>query len=234
MKAILLAAGVGSRLRPLTDHTPKCLVDIHGTPLLGIWFQMLAASGVSEVLVNTHHLAEKVEQYVANHRVPGLRVNLSHEVVLRGSAGTISDNRDFVAGEDTFWVIYADNLTNMSLSAMLAFHRSRKSEFTMGLFRTPQPTECGIATLDSTGRVTAFVEKPAKPDSDLANAGLYLAGPRIFQRIPQKPLADFGFDVLPQLVGTMYGYPIPGFYCDLGTPERLEKALREWTPPPVK
>ena len=228
MKAFLLGAGVGSRLRPLTDHTPKCLVPVGGQPILSIWFDALLRHGVTEVLLNTHHLAEAVRAFVRDHTPPGLRVTLFHEERLLGSAGTVAANRDFVAGEDAFLVVYADNLTDVDLSDLLRFHRARRSPFTLALFRSPEPRECGIASLDADGRVTAFVEKPRQPDGNLANAGLYVAGQDVFGLIPDKPVADFGFDVLPLLVGKMFGYTIPGFFCDLGTPERLERARRDW------
>ena len=228
MKAFLLGAGVGSRLRPLTDHTPKCLVPVGGRPLLSIWFDALVRHGVTDVLLNTHHLAERVREFVATRTPPGLRVTLAHEEQLLGSAGTVSTHRDFVAGEASFFVLYADNLTDVDLTAFRKFHEARRSPFTLGLFHTPQPRECGIAELDGEGRVTAFVEKPRNPAGDLANAGLYLAGPSVFDLIPAKPVADFGYDVLPLLVGKMFGYTIPGFFCDLGTPERLAWARAEW------
>lgn len=231
MKAFLLGAGVGSRLRPLTDHTPKCLVPVGGRPLLSIWFDALVRHGVTEVLLNTHHLPERVRDFVARETPAGLQVTLFHEPVLLGSAGTVKANRDFVRGEAAFFVIYADNLTDVDLSDFRQFHEARKSPFTLGLFHTPQPRECGIASLAADGRVTAFVEKPAHPVGDLANAGLYLAGPSVFDLIPDKPVADFGFDVLPLLVGKMFGYTIPGFFCDLGTPERLAWARAQWKNP---
>lgn len=228
MKAFLLGAGVGSRLRPLTDHTPKCLVPVQGRPLLAIWFDALVRHGVNEVLLNTHHLPERVREFVATSTPRGLKVTLFHEERLLGSAGTVAANRDFVAGESSFFVIYADNLTEVNLTEFRQYHEARRSPFTLGLFHTPQPRECGIASLDAEGRVVAFVEKPAHPVGDLANAGLYLAGQSVFDLIPAKPVADFGFDVLPRLVGTMYGYTLPGFFCDLGTPERLAWARDEW------
>lgn len=231
MKAFLLGAGVGSRLRPLTDHTPKCLVPVGGHPLLAIWFEALVRHGVSEVLLNTHHLPERVREFVATRTPRGLKVVLAHEEQLLGSAGTVAAHRDFVAGESSFFVIYADNLTDVDLTAFRQFHEARRSPFTLALFHTPQPRECGIAQLDGQGRVTAFVEKPRDPQGDLANAGLYLAGPSVFDLIPKKPVADFGFDVLPLLVGKMFGYTIPGFFCDLGTPERLAWARAEWERP---
>ena len=229
MKAFLLAAGKGTRLRPLTDRIPKCLVPIGEKPLLQIWFDQLAACGVTEVLVNTHHLSEQVEAYVEQHPMDHLRVTLFHEPELLGSAGTVWANRSFVRDEKDFLIIYADNLTDMDLTDFERFHREKKSAFSLVLFKTPNPTECGVALCDSTGRVTAFQEKPKHPESDWANAGIYLAGQELFQMEPPEcAVFDFGFHVLPEWVGRMYGYRYEGFYCDTGTPERLQRARAHW------
>jgi len=138
-------------------------------------------------------------------------------------------NREFVDGEESFWVVYSDNLTDMDLGAMLAFHRAHDGLMTMGLFRTPAPSSAGIVDLDPSGRVVAFTEKPQNPTSDLANAGLYLARAPLLDRIPAgRPLVDFGHDVLPGLIGQMFGYPITGLYCDIGTPAALARAEADW------
>src|ERR671933_1076253 len=115
MKAFLLAAGLGTRLRPVTDTVPKCMVEVGGRPMLDIWLDALAKAGVDEVLVNTHHLPGVVEAHVAGRSGPPA-VRLSHERVLLGSAGTLLANKDFVAGEDMFLVVYADNLTDFDLA----------------------------------------------------------------------------------------------------------------------
>lgn len=228
MKAYLLAAGLGTRLHPLTDRIPKCLIPIDDEPILGRWMRELAAVGVEEVLINTHHLAGQVRDYIAGDPVPGVAATLTHEPDLLGSAGTVHANRDFAAGEDPFFVVYADNLTDVDLADFLAFHRERSSPFTIGLFETPEPTQCGIAECDDQGRVMSFEEKPTSPRSRLANAGLYLATPALFDLLPDRRPLDFGFDILPLMVGRMYGYRIPGFFRDLGTTERLEAARRDW------
>jgi len=228
VKAFLLAAGKGTRLRPLTDTVPKCLVPIDGIPLLGIWFRLLRANGVDAVLVNTSHLADKVREYIKENPVMGLDVTLVHEDTLLGSAGTVSANRDFVKGEKSFLVLYADNLTDISLTDMIKLHERRNSPFTMGLFRTPEPRECGIALCDEEDRIIEFIEKPENPKSDWANSGLYVAEQSLFELMPDKPFIDFGFDILPLMVGKMFGYRIHRYFCDLGTPERLERARRDW------
>ena len=184
MKAFLLAAGAGTRLRPLTDRMPKCLIPIGDKPLLEIWFAQLEKLGVDEARVNTHHLADQVAAYVAARPPSALRVSLFHEPELLGSAGTIHANRAWLENEKDFLIVYADNLTNADLSGLVRFHRDRRAEFTLALFRTPQPRECGIVVRAADGQVLEFQEKPDWPKSDWANAGIYMAGPTLFDAIP--------------------------------------------------
>ena len=227
MKAFLLAAGLGSRLRPLTDRLPKCLVPINGRPLLAWWLDLLRRHGVDEVLINTHHLAEQVQAFV-RQCPPGPRIRLAHEPVLLGSAGTLRANADFVRGEREFFVLYADNLTDYNLGDFLTFHRRHGGALSMALFQTSVPRQCGIAELDADDRIVAFTEKPARPRSNLANAGLYVAGPGVVELIPNLPVADMGFHLLPQLVGRMYGWHPDSFLMDIGTPEKLQQAEELW------
>jgi len=224
VKAFLLAAGCGTRLKPLTDRTPKCLIEILGKPLLMRWFEAFVLAGISDVLINTHHLAEEVEQFLRQNQVDGLSVTTFHEPKLLGSAGTVAANAKFVEGEESFLIVYADNYTNIDLCSLLEFHQAKKSVFTMGLFRSPAPRECGIAVLDGEDRIVDFIEKPAAPVGPWANAGIYVAGPSLLQRIPETVPCDFGYDVVPSYVGEAYGYCIKGVFCDIGTPERLQKA----------
>ena len=227
MKAFLLAAGVGSRLRPLTDHLPKCLVPIAGRPLLAWWLDLLRQHGVDEVLINTHHLPEQVQGFVRQSPlVP--RVRLAHEPVLLGSAGTLRANAGFVRGERDFFVLYADNLTDYNLTDFATFHRQRGGSLSMALFRTNHPQQCGIAELDAGDRIVAFTEKPALPRSNLANAGLYVFSPEVLPLIPNLPVVDIGFHLLPQLIGRMYGWHPDAFLMDIGTPENLQRAGKLW------
>src|SRR3990170_3900836 len=157
-KALLLAGGLGTRLKPLTDHTPKCLVPIVGRPLLDYWFDAFAAAGIHDVLINTHHLREKVRTYIDQRNAHGVfTITESYERKLLGSAGTIHANRDFIADGDTALVVYADNLSNVDLLRFFQFHHLHGDAMTMLLFRSPNPEKCGIAQLDSDSRVVEFV-----------------------------------------------------------------------------
>lgn len=228
MKAFLLAAGKGTRMKPLADTLPKCLVKIDHRCLLQIWLETLEKAGISEVLINTHHLAEKVTDFLKNAASPLPAVHVVHEPELLGSAGTVAANRGFIDHEEAFFIIYADNLTLLPLKRFLQFHREKRSVFSMALFRSAELNTCGVATLDKNDKIIGFVEKPSKPESIWANAGVYLASPTILDHLQPGKFADFGFDVLPLLVGRMYGFRYEGLFHDIGTLARLEKARLDW------
>lgn len=228
MKAFLLAAGLGTRLRPITDATPKCLVEVGGRPLLDIWLDALAKAGVDDVLVNTHHFAAAVEEHVARRSAPPA-VRLTFEPTLLGSAGTLMANREFVAGEQMFLAINVDNLTDFDLGVLIDAHRAGADIATLTLFHAARPWECGIVDLAADGRVVGFVEKPAHPRSDLANAGMYAFGPSVLDEIPAHSPCDIGYDLLPRLVGRARAITLEScYFADIGTPAALERAQREW------
>ena len=154
---------------------PKCLVEIIDRPLLDFWVDRLAEAGIDEARLNTHALAEQVREYIALVNSAGpVRLVESSEPELLGSAGTVTANADLADDADQVVIIYADNLSDIDLRPLLEFHRSHSDPFTMVLFRAPNPRACGIAQLDTVGRIVSFVEKPEEPVSDLANAGLYV------------------------------------------------------------
>ena len=227
MKAFLLAAGCGSRLRPLTDETPKCLLPVQGTPLLALWLENCRQSGINEVLVNVHSHASKIRDFVSGYRGP-VRVHVAEEERLLGSAGTLAENRFFVEGQENFFVLYADVLTNMFLADMLAFHRHKDEAASIGIYQVSDPQRCGIVTCDREGIVRGFVEKPDKPTSNWAFSGIMIAKPEIIDLVPQHRPSDIGFQLLPQLVGRMAAYPIPGFILDIGTLENYQAAQSSW------
>jgi len=227
MKAFLLAAGKGTRLRPLTLKTAKCLVPISGHPLLEIWCRKFEDVGITDVLINTHYLSDQVVKYLSTLKT-SVNFHVSYEKELLGSAGTIRRNRDFVSNESDFLIIYADNLTTFQLSEIIAFHKNKAPVLTMGLFHAENPSECGIVSLDKNNLITKFVEKPMHPETDLSNAGVMAASTRIFKDIPDKCPCDLSYDVLPKLVGRMYGYVIEDFFIDIGTMEKYKKAQDAW------
>lgn len=225
-KAFLLAAGLGTRLRPLTDHTPKCLIPIQGVPLLQIWFTLLEKAGVHDVLLNTHWLPERVNEFVAKYSGP-LRISTFFEPELLGSAGTIAANLDWIGSAEEILILYADNLTTVDLGEMVRFHRSHPQPFTLGVFHAAEPRRCGIVTTDADGIVQEFIEKPQHPKSDLAAGGIYVADTTLVRgwRPTARPF-DLGTSVLPLLAGKMKVKLLDGILLDVGTPESYAQAQK--------
>ncbi|HWE37750.1 MAG TPA: HAD-IIIA family hydrolase [Isosphaeraceae bacterium] len=229
VKALLLAAGLGSRLRPLTDTVPKCLVPVAGRPLLAYWLDRLGDAGVAEAVVNTHALSDRVRDFIAGANRGGpIRLVEAHEPTLLGSAGTVAANPHLADDADEVLILYADNLSDVDLRALLAYHRAHDDPATMLLFRAPDPRACGIAELDDAGRVVSFVEKPAEPRGDLANAGVYVLDASAYREVAALGAFDLGFDVLPRFVGRMRGWAWGGYHRDIGTPEALAAARADF------
>jgi mannose-1-phosphate guanylyltransferase len=227
-RAFLLAGGRGERLRPLTFTTPKCLAPVNGTPILAIWLDLLERQGVTDVLLNISHHTDQVFAFLGSRsRGPQVHVVIEEQPV--GNAGTVGRHATFVDGASSFWIFYADNLTNLRLAPMEAAHARHDGAMTMGLFHAPNPKAAGIVEMDATGRITGFVEKPEQPASDLANAGVYLARRDLLGHIPDRDgVVDFGHDVFPRLVGRLHGYVIDDFLMDIGTPTALAAASAAW------
>lgn len=226
MKALLLCAGVGSRLRPLTDVLPKCLVPIRGRPLLSYWLNRLSSAGFDEIIVNTHHHAEMVRAYVEASPWSPL-VRLTYEETLLGTGGTILSNQ--VALEDSpFLVAHADNLTVFDPKAFFSAFKNRpeRAQFTMMTFRTDQPESCGILALDMDGVVQSFHEKVSRPPGNLANAAVYFFTPSIVKYLKSmgKSNIDLSTEVIPEFVGRISTFENLIYHRDIGTLESLTKA----------
>lgn len=226
MKAFLLAAGHGTRLRPYTESTPKCLLPIQGVPVLEVWLELCRQYGISEVLVNTHSHSAAVVDFVGRWK-NGIRVTVVEEPELFGSAGTLRANRAWLGPDDKFWVFYADVLTSINLNAMLQFHCSHTAA-TLGVYTVSDPERCGIVSFNADHLVTDFAEKPAVPKSRWAFAGIMIATPELLEAIPEKSGADIAFDILPRLIHRMRAYPISEFVLDIGTIQNYDLAQKTW------
>jgi mannose-1-phosphate guanylyltransferase len=226
VKAFLLAAGRGTRLRPYTETVPKCLLTIQGVPMLQIWLSLCRSLGISEVLVNTHAHADRVIEFVGRWK-DGVRVSVVEEENLFGSAGTLRANRAWLASGDPFWVFYADVLTSVNLAGMLQFH-TPESAATLGIYQVPDPGRCGIVTMDEHHVITEFEEKPASPKTNWAFAGIMIATQELLDAIPERFGADIAFDVLPRLTGRMRGYCLDGYVLDIGTIDNYLAAQNSW------
>jgi len=226
MRAILLAAGCGTRLRPLTNTIPKCLVPVKGKPLLEIWLDRLTHAGIGPFLVNTHYFAEQVGLFIETSRYRDM-VSLVYEADLRGTAGTLIDNLDFYKGHDGM-LIHADNYCLADFTAFVQAHKKRPPEclMTMMTFRTATPSTCGIIELDDRGLVSGFHEKVPEPPGNLANGAIYILSSELLDRLGMDlhMAKEFSTEVLPHLIGNIYTYETSEIFLDIGTPENYAKA----------
>lgn len=232
MKAFLLAGGYGTRLKPLTDSIPKCLVEIAGKPLLGYWLEQLVANGCKDILINTHYLHDKVEQYLAQSGFAQY-VTTVHEPKLLGTLGSVKKNRDFFAGDvndsDASLIAHADNFCLTDWQAFIKSYQQRPAscDLTMMLFNTPTPWSCGLVKVDKEGVLTDYIEKPeeakTKPQlyGDLANAAVFIANPKAIEAICSMPedQDDLCRDYLPLQIGKANTFVNDNIHIDIGTPE---------------
>ena len=226
MKALLLAAGLGTRLRPITNTIPKCLVPINGKPLLEYWLENLSKAGINEFLINTHYFSEQVELYV-NNSIYKDKVTLIYEKKLLNTAGTILANKHFF-GEEAFLLVHADNLCFCNFTDFLKSHNQRPSftDITMMLFKTDNPSSCGIVELDKNNVVQKFHEKVLTPPSNLANAAVYICDSSVINTLISlnKQEIDFSLEILPRYLGKINTYLNDVYLRDIGTIENYAKA----------
>ena len=226
MRALLLAAGMGTRLRPLTENVPKCLVPIKGQPLLGLWLDRLTQAGIGPLLINTHYLAGQVVAFIDASPYRD-QVKLVNEHELRGTAGTLIANLDFFQGQDGL-LIHADNYCLADFTAFQQAHRNRPSTclLTMMTFRTDDPSSCGIVELDERGVVIGFHEKVTNPPGNLANGAVYILSAGLLKKLGSDLhfIKDFSTQVLNHFVGQIYSYETSKLLLDVGTPERYRQA----------
>ncbi len=230
MRAVLLAAGMGTRLRPITYHIPKCLVPIQGRPLLAYWLDLLLQNGIERVLINTHYLPHAVREFVTGSCWRNA-VDLVHEEVLLGTGGTVLRNRCYVDNAP-FIVAHADNLTRFDVRAFIEAHAERRAgvEITMMTFDTDVPHTCGIVEQDERGIVTALHEKSESPPGRRANAAVYIFEPSVidFLASQKKNKIDLSVEVLPHFLGRMQGFHNSDYHRDIGTPDSLRSAEQEF------
>lgn len=236
MRALLLAAGLGTRLQPLTNFIPKCLVPIRGRPLLDYWIENLLGQGVDQILINTHYRASLVTDYI-QQSCWNKHVTLVYETQLLGTAGTVLANRDFFHDE-AFLIAHADNLTRFSCAEFIDAHRHRPVEaaFTMMLFETEDPRSCGIVDLDVNGVVQAFHEKVENPPGNLANAAVYIVEPSVIATMAAlgKPEIDFSTEIIPNFVGRVSTFLNSSYHRDIGTVKSWADAQRDFEMPPAR
>ena len=232
-KALVLAAGLGSRLRAVAGDLPKPLVPFGGAPILAHNLRWLAASGIEEVWINLHYAADAIRVALGDGAAFGLAITYVYEPELLGTAGALANIAAVV--DQPFWVIYGDSVVRCDLAALAGAHAAAGAELTLALFDQERHAHTGIAggrvVLKRDGAVEAFVEGGDAAGSSLVNAGVYLAEPTILDLIPTGRLVDFGREVFPAMLAggrRLQGHVIEdGGYClGLDTPESYAAGQR--------
>ena len=232
ISALLLAAGMGTRLQPLTDKLPKCLMPIGGIPLLEHWLSLLYRTDIHNVLINTHHHKAMVEEFLLRARF-NKWVKSTYEQKLLGTAETLRQNASFFKGK-TVLLAHADNWINCNFSDFLDFHVNRRPDktiVTMMTFRTTKPKTCGIVEIDPAGVVQKFHEKVTEPPGNLANGAVYLLEPEVTNWLLEKRDAtDFSIDVVPAFLGRIATWENTKIHRDIGTINSLRSAQNDPIP----
>lgn len=216
-----MAAGVGTRLKPLTDRVPKPMVPIGNKPVMEHLVRHLARFGFNEQIANLWYLPQKIRGHFDAGSAFGVRMEYSPERKLQGTAGGVRQAQSFLAG-DTFLVASGDGLTDIDLEAFLRFHKEKKALASIALFPVADPSPFGVALQDQEGRIIGFQEKPAPHEakSNLINTGIYLFEPEIFSLIPGEGPYDFGRELFPKLVqlnAPFFGFQMEGYWSDVGS-----------------
>lgn len=229
MKAMVLCAGLGTRLGELTREIPKPMLAIQGRPLLAYLLGKLWQHGFNQIAINLHFKPELIRDHFGDGVAHQLELTYSYEPQLLGTAGGVKKMEAFFRGEPAFLVHYGDILTDQDFSAMLAFHRERGALATLLLHQRLKSNS--IVSLDDTGRITGFLERPDEKSweghsSRWVNSGVCICAAEVLEAIPAGVTCDFPRDIFPKLIvsNRVYGFALRGYRCAIDSPERLAEA----------
>ena len=232
IRCLLLAAGLGTRLRPITYNIPKCLVKINGRTIIEWWLEHLESIDCESVIINTHYYSEKVSELLNGCNNYSVKIVEKYEKELLGTAGTLLANAKFFSGKIGI-IIHADNATDTNLANLIKAHHNRPKHclMTMMTFTTNTPESCGIVEIDSEGVVQRMHEKVKSPPGNRANGAIYVFEEELLEIIKEsnEGFKDISTQVLPMVMGRIYTYHTRRNFIDIGTPESLSKARQIWT-----
>ncbi len=217
---MLLAAGLGTRLRPITYEVPKPLVPVLGHPVMEHILRLLGRHGFDNVISNLHYFPEQIERRFGDGSAWGVRLSYSHERELLGTAGGVRNVRDHF-GDETFLIISGDALTDIDLTALWEAHKAKGGIATLALKQVEDPSQLGVVIVAQDGRIQGFQEKPDRAEalSNLGSCGIYVMEPEIFDYFPDQPFVDWAQDVFPALLEqdvAFYGHEISDYWNDIG------------------
>jgi mannose-1-phosphate guanylyltransferase/phosphomannomutase len=220
VKAIVMAGGEGTRLRPISSNRPKPMVTLIDRPVLGHIFELLKRNGITDVCMTLRYLPHMITEYFGSGEEYGLNLTAHVEQEALGTAGGVKACVDFI-GDETCLIISGDCVCDFDLKRCIAFHNEKKADATLVLYQHPDPLEYGLVVTDKTGRITGFLEKPAwnRVVTNRINTGIYILSPRVLAEIPNEMAYDFGKDLFPKMLAEgkkLYGVDGEGYWCDIG------------------
>lgn len=229
MKAVVMAGGEGSRLRPLTLVRPKPMLPVVNRPLLGHILYLLRQHGILDVVMTLQYMPSLIQDYFGDGTALGMHIEYVIEESPLGTAGSVKNAQAHLPEDEPFLVISGDALTDFDLTALVAIHRQRNALLTMALYQVTDPLEFGVINVREDGRVVQFLEKPSwgAVTSDTVNTGIYVVQPEMLQRIPAGRAVDWSQDVFPAMLArneALYGYVADGYWCDIGTLSEYQRA----------
>lgn len=232
MRAMILAAGKGTRLRSINKDTAKVLLPVNSVPLLEHTLLWLSKNSITEVAINLHYLGKQVEKFVGDGSAFGVQITFSREETLLGTAGGVKRVGKFLS--DPFLVAYGDVLTNIDIKPLEAFHKDKKASVALVLCPNNSRQDVGVVQIDKQDRIQAFSEKPSVlgEETPFMSGGIYIMNKEILGLIPADRYYDFGLDLFPILMAqgyAIFGYPLKedGYLLDIGTPRRYQQANRD-------
>lgn len=231
MICLLLSAGQGKRLRPLTLTTPKALVEINGRPLLDIWLERLFDHDLcSAVIINAFHLSDQIKEFIDQHHYKN-RVHFVKENQLYNTAGSVKQHHAYYENEESIILAHGDNLSYFDLKDFISYHQQHDYPITMMSFKTDDPANCGILDIDNDIVINMY-EKQQNINSNIANAAIYIIRREVIDYIVQhdNDLLDFSCDVLPIFMKRIAHYPNIFYHRDIGNKKSLDLAQTEWIP----
>lgn len=227
MKAIIMAGGEGTRLRPLTCDIPKPMVPIMNRPVMEHAIRLLKRHGITQIGVTLQYMPWKIQTYFGDGSALGVNLTYFVEESPLGTAGSVKNAQAFL--DEPFVIVSGDSLTDMDLSRAIAFHQHRNADATLVLKRCDTPLEYGVVITDAEGRIQRFLEKPGWNEvfSDTVNTGIYILEPEVLDRVPAGESYDFGKDLFPGMLAEgarLYGHVSESYWCDIGDIEQYMQA----------
>jgi len=219
MQAVILAGGKGTRLHPLTTNIPKPMVPFFDRPVMEHCIKLLAKHDIKDIIITVSYLAKDIMHYFGNGSRWGVKIRYSVETEPLGTAGGVKLIQPMI--NDTFVIVSGDAVTDVDLTAAIEMHRSASSVASLMLYEVEDPTQFGLVECDSDNRVTRFLEKPKTSEifTNTVNTGIYILEPEVLSSIPYNEVHDFARNLFPRLLHNsepMYGFKLPGYWCDVG------------------